>query len=85
MAVGPVWDHQAAGSNPVTRTNEKMAVFARKRPFLLSSDQVSKELFTSVFINKGSLLVSIAKYYRRGRKLSIEAEKRRRVETLRLS
>ena len=20
MAVGPVWDHQAAGSNPVTRT-----------------------------------------------------------------
>ena len=20
MAIGPVWDHQAAGSNPVTRT-----------------------------------------------------------------
>ena len=39
MAVGPVWDHQAAGSNPVTRTifkksSEIIADFRGFLPFL---------------------------------------------------
>ena len=37
MAVGPVWDHQAAGSNPVTRTKNPQKLMVSE-DFLLFFD-----------------------------------------------